>query len=315
MVLTNEIKKNELIADSSGLFKILEDCMEKNKLLNNELIILNQEKQKHINIKNDVIKENENIKSELKKINDWKNDHICPKEKIENTKEYIIMKEEINNLNINNEKLKQQYKTYEDEKKKHDKLINILNLYNIGDTDLINIINNNKNQKKDNILDIIKSNYVNYKINIEIVDNNIDDTIHLIDDNYNIIYLNKSKLIYNYYVIYIKYLDIKKKNKKMEFDYFIKHNYKNNCLPLDKIKRSYEFFNDLLIVIKDIPSYFKYTKINILIEILKRCKLSVNILFKLENNEYEDLIDFLKPLIMEECKLKYEKDKEMFDNN
>lgn len=118
MVLTNKIKKNELIADSSGLFKILEDCMEKNKLLNNELIILNQEKQKHINIKNDVIKENENIKSELKKINDWKNDHICPKEKIENTKEYIIMKEEINNLNINNEKLKQQYKTYEDEKKK-----------------------------------------------------------------------------------------------------------------------------------------------------------------------------------------------------
>lgn len=284
------MSNNELKMDKNNLFKMLEECMNKNDILHNELDVLKQQNQNYKKNVIDIAKENEKIKSEIIILKDYQLNHLCPG--FEDTKDYIDMKNKMENNKLENNKLKEELKTYKD---------------------LINF-NNNNNKK---YLEEIKYNYYNYvNGNVEVNDNNnkneeIDRTQYLINNNYDTIYYNKSKLIYNYYLLYRNYL----KEKEFDIKAFIKNNYKYNDTFIEKIKISYKFFNDILLIVKDIPSYLRNSKINTLIDILKKCRITENKLYNLENGSYNDLIGFITPIIITECKRKYEIDKMIHNKN
>lgn len=301
----NKMTKVELLADNEGICRILQDCMEKNTKLNLEI--------------NKLYNENENIKTEINLLNDWKKNHICPD--VKKSKDYIIIEESINKLNLYNRKLKQENESYEKTIKNYNKVSNILNKHKIENIDDLidiienfkkyNIIHNNKIinnniEKGFNVLENIINNYKTDNIDLELsYDNNeekIDIHKYYINKNNNSIYSNKSDLIYNYYEIYKIYLDKKNNNAKLYFEDFIKHNYKDNGLYVKKIEISYEFFSDLLNIANNIKNRSESEKIYILKEILKKCRLSINKLYKIKENSYKELIDFLKPIILEKCK-------------
>ncbi len=95
-----------------------------------------------------------------------------------------------------------------------------------------------------------------------------------------------------------------KNEEKIKFTDFIKYN--NYTCDInrhtEKSKRSYEFVNELLEYVKDIRHeklFEKMIKLNTLIKILSKCRLSVDKLYKIRKNNYNELIEFLKPLILE----------------
>jgi hypothetical protein len=68
-------------------------------------------------------------------------------------------------------------------------------------------------------------------------------------------------------------------------------------------------FNDLLNIVKDIKDYGKKGrgKEITIVNILGKCTLSIDKLYKLRNDNYNKLIKFLKPIIINKCKNDYKK--------
>ncbi len=163
---------------------------------------------------------------------------------------------------------------------------------------------NKDNLKYSNIvIERIKKFYNNYKedkfkINFNNVE--IDNIKDSINNNYDTININKSKIIYNSYLLYKKYLETKKENNDLLFVDFISENKDINRYS-EKAKRCYEFFNELLNITKDIKGHQIYSKINIILDILAKCRLSLDKLYKIRNDNYNELINFLRPIIIKEC--------------
>lgn len=136
--------------------------------------------------------------------------------------------------------------------------------------------------------------------------NNIVNNINLI---YGTLNKRKSKIIYNYYNLYNEYLKEKNKNQKLKFNEYICYKADDVRRYNEKVKRSYILFSDLLNVVKDIENYGKKGrgKEITIVNILGKCTLSIDKLYKLRNNNYNKLIEFLKPIIINECKNDYEK--------
>lgn len=170
------------------------------------------------------------------------------------------------------------------------------------------ITSNDKVKVSDSIIKRIKNFYNSYKEdNFKIIFDNseIDNIKNSINDNYEVINFNKSTIIYNNYLLYKKYLEAKKENKKLLFINFISEKKDVNRYS-EKAKRCYEFFDKLINIVKDIPSHEKNSKTNIIIDVLQQCRLSTDKLYKIRNNNYNELINFLEPIIINKCKNKYE---------
>lgn len=246
---------------------------------------------KYYKKENDELKiENQRLKNEIKKLN------III---------YGLKNRKKTNQIINNEKLNDEskYKTLLDKIQK-------LNIEQ-NDKDLDKHINNVKVKHSTTIICRIKNFYYeNDKLIINYNNPEVDNLKYQINNNYEIINLNKSKNIYNHYMIYKKYLEAKEKYNKLTFLNFIEYNTEGIGRFTEKVKRCYIFFNDLLNIIKDIPNYFESSNIDVLIDILKRCRLSVDKLYKIRGEDYKELIAFLSPIIIKTCNAKYEKNKD-----
>jgi hypothetical protein len=169
----------------------------------------------------------------------------------------------------------------------------------------------NKNKYSSVILKRIKNFYNNDKkyelpteidINSEEETNTIDILKDNINSNYRISNISKAKIIYNYYKLYNEFV-IRKKNN-LKFIEFIKYKPIENRY-IEKVKICYTFINNLLNIIKDMPSSFEDSKEVVLINILSECRITINKLYRLRGKEYEDLIAFLSPIYTEELEKDY----------
>lgn len=296
--------------DKNDIYKMLESCIDKNNKLYNELNGLEQKNEEYKIYNKTIKEENEKIKSEIDLLKKFKKDHRCPN--FYDTVEYKNLRNEIKRLQLINEEIENKIKTTTNIIEEYNKLNNVLTSFNIRNIDELSyIIENNKNinENRKNYLHEICNNY--NKNNKIVINNNEEIKIiqKSINNNYNDIYFKKSNIIYNYYEIYYNYLNEKKNNNKLLFENFIFNKNINDNNFIEKVKMSYKFFNELLTIVEPIPGYLKYSKVNVLIDILKKCKITENKLQKLEKDEYTQLINFLKPIILDECKKKYEIDK------
>lgn len=198
-----------------------------------------------------------------------------------------------------------------DENNKYKPFIYILQKYNIYDISILeeelkNVIIYNK---KDDENDKIKYNSSLNKNNVYNINNdrNVNNIVNKINLMYETLNKRKSKIIYNYYDLYNEYLKEKQKNIKLKFNEFICYRADNVKRYNEKVKRSYMLFNDLLNIVKDIKDYGKKErgKEITIVNILGKCRLSIDKIYKLRNNNYNKLIKFLKPIIINECKNDY----------
>lgn len=300
---------NDLKIDKNDIYKLLENCIDKNNKLHDELNILEQKNEDYKKYNKNIKEENEKIKLEIDLLKKFKKEHKCPN--IYDTLDYKNLKEEIKSLKLINEELENKIKKTNNIIEEYNKLNNVLISFGIKSTDELSyIIENNKSINK-NHKKYLHEIYNNYNKNNKFVINNEELKViqNSINNNYDSIYFKKSNIIYNYYEIYYNYLNEKKNNNNLLFEDFILNKNINDKNFIEKVKISYKFFNELLTIVEPVPGYLKYSKVNVLIDILKKFKLTENKLQKLEKNEYNQLIDFLKPIILDECKKKYEIDK------
>lgn len=294
---------NDLKIDKNDIYKFLEK-------LHSELNNLEQKNEDYKRCNKSIKEENEKIKSEIDLLKRFKNEHKCPN--FYDTLDYKNLINENKSLKLINKELENKIKTSNNIIEEYNKISNIFISFNIKNIDeLICIIESKKNINKEpkNYLHEIYNNY-NEKNKIIINDNEELKSIqNSINNKYDDIYFNKSNIIYNYYEIYYNYLNEKKNNNNLLFENFILNKNINDKNFIEKIKISYKFFNELLTIAEPVRGYLEYSKINVLIDILKKCKITESKLQKLKNDEYTQLINFIKPIILDECKKKYEIDK------
>jgi hypothetical protein len=144
-------------------------------------------------------------------------------------------------------------------------------------------------------------------------ENNIERIKCDINDSYDDINSNKIFIIYNYYELYNEYLKEKKQNNKLKFVDFIEYENKEISRYTEKVHICYKFIKDILEFVKDVLSCFENDKKIPLINVLSRCKLSINKLYKIRNKEYKELLDFLNPLCLEKCEESYNNNKKHID--
>lgn len=174
--------------------------------------------------------------------------------------------------------------------------------------DLINIKDLNNKRVANSILNRIKKYYNNYKINnflIKYDETPLDDFKYKIYQNYENIYINKAKIIYNYYELYKEYLIEKEKDSKLIFIQFVEYNTSDIASYNEKARISYEFFDCLLTTANEMElsdTSLKYKNIYIIIDVLKMCKISIDKLYNLRKEKYNEMVEFLKPIIKEKCK-------------
>lgn len=209
------------------------------------------------------------------------------------------------------------------ENKKQKKNINLLLNY-LSKEDKINFINNieNKNElilekseieKTVNLIDLDDKNTIIENIEIPekkddgIINNknNIGSLKMDINDSYKDINKKKIVIIYNYYELYNQYLKQKEKDNKLKFVDFIEYDSKEISRYTEKVHICYKFIKYILENIKDIPSISENSTKLILIDLLAKSMLSIDKLYRLRDNEYKDLLDFLTPLCIEKCKEHY----------
>lgn len=130
--------------------------------------------------------------------------------------------------------------------------------------------------------------------------NEVDKIKIKISEKYDTINKNKSEIIYENYELYKNYLMNKKIDNSITLIKFI-GNDGNIDRYGEKVKRCYEFFNDIFEITKEIP-FGGYGKIFTIIRILKQCRLSIDKLYKIRKDNYDELIKFLNPILIERCK-------------
>lgn len=166
----------------------------------------------------------------------------------------------------------------------------------------------NENKQKTSSLLVEKIKIYYYNGNKDILpfmgNDNVSHINYDINNCYGKINKNKAELIVKYYELYYNYMKNKKNDEKLKFTDFIKYN--NYTCDInrhtEKSRRSYEFIKELLGYVKDIRHeklFEKMIKLNTLIKILSKCRLSVDKLYKIRKNDYNELIEFLNPLIVE----------------
>lgn len=274
-----------------------------------------------VNILNELdIKKNASKNVEIKKVRNVADQN---KNKIESIS---LKRDDIKNIKNNS-------KNEITEKDDHNKKENIGNLEEVTyPKNNINIASNNKNgdgdissddkssnnkvKISDSIVNRIKSFYYKNDYGFDVkYDMSFTNSIKSdINNNYDNIYKNKSEIIYNYYKLYKKYLEAKNNDNKLSFSKFVDYNNKDTNRYNEKVMICYKFFNNLIDIVKDVPEYGDYSKINKLIDIISKCRLSIDKLYKIRKDNYIELINFLSPIIIDECKNKYEQDKIIYSN-
>ncbi len=106
-----------------------------------------------------------------------------------------------------------------------------------------------------------------------------------INDNENIISKKKVDLIYLYNNYYKKYLLEKEKNTELKLKDFIENDFNNDKRIFEKLKICYNFING----IQKENEYQKDIR-----DILIKCKLSINKLYKVRGDDHIELIRFIK---------------------
>lgn len=308
IIPVNKNHKHYVIIEKS-INKVLTSCINN---FNEKIIKLENKLNNKIelNVNNDPLyieikKDNEHLKSQ----NDFFQKELnILKGKLSNL---VIVENSNSDENINEEieKLKDNEIKYSD---KFSGLNNIIN-YELSN-EVLDLkkenINASKNHEKENtqkssslLVEKIKIYYYNGNKDLLPFMGN-DKVSHInydINNCYGKINKNKAELIVKYYELYYNYM---KNEEKIKFTDFIKYN--NYTCDInrhtEKSKRSYEFVNELLEYVKDIRHeklFEKMIKLNTLIKILSKCRLSVDKLYKIRKNNYNELIEFLKPLILE----------------
>lgn len=249
--------------------------------------------------------QNKTIESLNKKINNLKKQKNDEHEKVSklNLNDNIKIDDYVSIDNNSNEIINETRNGINDI---YEKLQNMNKNINKNIIDLINIKDLNNKKVSNSILDKIKKCYNNYKNNnflIKYDETYVDDFKYKINQNYENIYINKVKIIYNYYELYKQYLIEKEKNSKLIFIQFVGYNTSDVASYNEKAKICYEFFDCLLntaneIVLSDTSLKYK----NIIIDVLKKCKISINKLYNLRKENYNEMVEFLIPIIKEKCK-------------
>lgn len=237
------------------------------------------------NIKNDNIdkleKDEKSIKDLNKEIiNIFNNTSMVNKDNIENNKPNFDDSENENSSSIESDDI-----NFENTKSKKNKCSDIIvkriiKFYNKHNEDADIIRSLSKGKGKINKIDQIK----------------ID-----IWRKYNIINKNKVELIQKNYCLYKLYLENKKENSKNSFIKFLGQNPDIDRYN-EKAYRCYKLFNDLFELIKN-DKIEEDKKNNIIIDILRKCRFSIDKLYKIRENNYEEFINFLKNILIEKCSI------------
>jgi cell division protein FtsB len=175
----------------------------------------------------------------------------------------------------------------------------------------------NKVKYSTKVLDGIINFYNNYdksKFIIKEDKSNTDNIKRDINDTYDDIYSNKIIIIYNYYKLYNEYLKEKKNNIKLKFSNYIDDENNEVIRYKEKVIICYNFIKNLLEKVDNMPSFFGEDKMFSLINLLSKCRLSINKLYKLRKNEYKNLLDFLIPLYITKYKESYDNIKNQIDS-
>lgn len=152
------------------------------------------------------------------------------------------------------------------------------------------------------IIDLYNNNENKYKLPFG-SNKKVNNVVNKINLAYVTLNKRKSRIIYNYYDLYNEYLKEKQKNVELKFNEYICYRVDNIKRYNEKVKRCYMLFNNLLNIVKDIKDYGKKKrgKEITIVNILGKCSLSIDKIYKIRNNNYNKLIEFLKPIIINEC--------------
>lgn len=284
------IKDNENIKvlhinEYNKLIKRIKELEEKVDLQNKKLIELTDFKDNHICISNeDNTSDGENKNDDLKQkslhtiknvINHFKDESIIKKDKTEDItlEDKTLEDKSLNDYQINQNK----------------DLVDKIPKSSQNKSESNNDLSENKkkklrkNKESNDVLKSIKKNYNKIKVKIDENDKYGSNKLkNSIIENENIINIKKVNHIYLYKNYYKKYLSEKEKNKDLKLKDFVGNDFDEETRIYEKLKICYTFINEFKKNIKDI---------------LIKCKISISKLYKIRNEDFDELINFINEKI------------------